>query len=190
MLTPADPYMPLSNDEIVGRVNEQVMSLFPSAEGLELLWSSVVKIAQSLYREAPGMDPFRPDQRTPVPNFYLAGSYTKQVRPQLLLLVVHRDSQQAVMLLRTGFHRCRERYPTRAHLVLVWCRTAFSARRSSCYCWCVQDYIDSMEGATLSGRQAAARILEDGYQLSAISTLLDGKKSLSDLSAMAAPSFV
>jgi len=40
----------------------------------------VVKIAQSLYREAPGMDPFRPDQRTPVPNFYLAGSYTKQVR--------------------------------------------------------------------------------------------------------------
>ena len=28
--------------------------------------------------QAPGMDPFRPDQRTPVPNFFLAGSYTKQ----------------------------------------------------------------------------------------------------------------
>ena len=24
------------------------------------------------------MDPFRPDQSTPVPNFFLAGSYTKQ----------------------------------------------------------------------------------------------------------------
>lgn len=24
------------------------------------------------------MDPYRPDQRTVVPNFYLAGSYTKQ----------------------------------------------------------------------------------------------------------------
>lgn len=65
VLTPADPYMPLSNDEIVGRVNEQVMSLFPSslfpsgllvgrvkgqvmnlfllAEGLELIWSHLVK---------------------------------------------------------------------------------------------------------------------------------------------------
>ena len=59
-----------------------------------------MKLAQSLYREAPGMEPFRPAQRTPVANFYLAGSYTRQ------------------------------------------------------------DYIDSMEGATMSGRLAAAAILE------------------------------
>ena len=52
--------------------------LFPSSAGLNLQWHSIVKIAQSLYREAPGMDPFRPDQRTPIPNFFLAGSYTKQ----------------------------------------------------------------------------------------------------------------
>lgn len=32
----------------------------------------------SVALQAPGMDPFRPDQRTPVPNFFLAGSYTKQ----------------------------------------------------------------------------------------------------------------
>ncbi|KAJ6883717.1 hypothetical protein NC652_030840 [Populus alba x Populus x berolinensis] len=50
----------------------------PSSQGLEVTWSSVVKIAQSLYREGPGKDPFRPDQRTPVKNFFLAGSYTKQ----------------------------------------------------------------------------------------------------------------
>lgn len=67
-----------------------------------MTWSSVVKIGQSLYREAPGMDPFRPDQKTPVSNFFLSGSYTKQ------------------------------------------------------------DYIDSMEGATLSGRQTSARINEAG----------------------------
>ena len=65
-----------------------------------MTWHSVVKIQQSLYREAPGLDPFRPDQKTPVPNFFLAGSYTKQ------------------------------------------------------------DYIDSMEGATLSGRQCAGEILK------------------------------
>ncbi|MGB7413446.1 MAG: FAD-dependent oxidoreductase, partial [Thermosynechococcaceae cyanobacterium] len=68
-------------------------------------WYSVVKLAQSLYREAPGMDLYRPDQKTPIPNFFLAGSYTKQ------------------------------------------------------------DYIDSMEGATLSGHQAAQAILENIAQI-------------------------
>ena len=56
--------------------------------------------------EAPGLDRFRPDQQTPVPNFYLAGSYT------------------------------------------------------------AQDYIDSMEGATLSGRQAAYKILANAQRIS------------------------
>ncbi|TYJ95511.1 zeta-carotene desaturase [Cucumis melo var. makuwa] len=105
VLTPGDPYMPLLNDEIIARVAKQVLDLFPSSQGLEVIWSSVVKIGQSLYREAPGKDPFRPDQKTPIKNFFLAGSYTKQ------------------------------------------------------------DYIDSMEGATLSGRQASAYICDSGEEL-------------------------
>lgn len=56
----------------------QVRQLFPSARNLDMTWHSIVKIGQSLYLEAPGMDPYRPDQATPVPNFFLAGSYTKQ----------------------------------------------------------------------------------------------------------------
>lgn len=63
---------------LVINVYVQVLKLFPSAKGLEPTWHSIVKIGQSLYREAPGMDPYRPDQATPVPNFFLAGSYTKQ----------------------------------------------------------------------------------------------------------------
>ncbi|KAL0397343.1 UNVERIFIED_CONTAM: Zeta-carotene desaturase, chloroplastic/chromoplastic [Sesamum calycinum] len=108
VLTPGDPYMPLPNEEIVKRVSKQVLDLFPSSQGLEVTWSSVVKIGQSLYREGPGKDPFRPDQKTPVKNFFLAGSYTKQ------------------------------------------------------------DYIDSMEGATLSGRQASAYICRAGEDLVAL----------------------
>lgn len=111
VLTPGDPYMPLPNEEITDRVHKQVLSLFPSAEGLKVTWSSVVKIGQSLYREAPGMDPFRPDQKTPVKNFFLAGSYTKQ------------------------------------------------------------DYIDSMEGATLSGRQASTYICEAGTMLAELRSM-------------------
>ncbi|PHT41130.1 Zeta-carotene desaturase, chloroplastic/chromoplastic [Capsicum baccatum] len=108
VLAPGDPYMPLPNEEIIRRVSKQVLALFPSSQGFEITWSSVVKIGQSLYREGPGKDPFRPDQKTPVENFFLAGSYTKQ------------------------------------------------------------DYIDSMEGATLSGRQASAYICDAGEQLLAL----------------------
>ncbi|MFM2157746.1 MAG: 9,9-di-cis-zeta-carotene desaturase, partial [Cyanobacteriota bacterium] len=99
VLTPGDPWIPKKTEEIVAATDEQVRRLFPSARGLQLVWSNVVKLAQSLYREAPGMEPYRPEQRTPVANFFLAGSYTRQ------------------------------------------------------------DYIDSMEGATMSGRLAAAEIL-------------------------------
>ncbi|CAN6197233.1 unnamed protein product [Urochloa humidicola] len=118
VLTPGDPYMPLPNEEIISKVQKQVVELFPSARGLEVTWSSVVKIGQSLYREAPGNDPFRPDQKTPVKNFFLSGSYTKQ------------------------------------------------------------DYIDSMEGATLSGRRTAAYICGAGEELLALrkKLVIDGSE--------------
>ena len=100
VLTPGDPFIKQSNEAIAEYVTKQVCDLFPSARELNVTWYSVVKLAQSLYREAPGMDPYRPPQKTPIANFFLAGSYTQQ------------------------------------------------------------DYIDSMEGATISGRQAAKVILE------------------------------
>ncbi|MBD2185212.1 9,9'-di-cis-zeta-carotene desaturase [Aerosakkonema funiforme] len=100
VLTPGDPFIKESNEAIAQHVLKQVCDLFPSARDLNMTWYSVVKLAQSLYREAPGMDPYRPPQKTPIANFFLAGSYTQQ------------------------------------------------------------DYIDSMEGATLSGRQAAKAILD------------------------------
>src|ERR671932_325842 len=105
VLTPGDPFIKESNEAIATHVLKQVHELFPSSRQLNMNWYSVVKLAQSLYREAPGMDPYRPNQKTPVSNFFLAGSYTQQ------------------------------------------------------------DYIDSMEGATLSGRQAAKAILENAKAL-------------------------
>jgi zeta-carotene desaturase len=105
VLTPGDPFIKQSNEAIAQHVLKQVHDLFPSSRELNMTWYSVVKLAQSLYREAPGMDPYRPPQKTPIANFFLAGSYTQQ------------------------------------------------------------DYIDSMEGATLSGRQAAKAILENAQVL-------------------------
>lgn len=105
VLTPGDPFIRKSNEEIAQHVLAQVHKLFPSSRELNMTWSNVVKLAQSLYREAPGMDPYRPAQETPISNLFLAGSYTQQ------------------------------------------------------------DYIDSMEGATISGRQAAEAILSKAGQL-------------------------
>ncbi|MGQ4650147.1 9,9'-di-cis-zeta-carotene desaturase [Lyngbya aestuarii] len=101
VLTPGDPFIRQNNEAIAQHVLKQVQELFPSSRELKMTWYSVVKLAQSLYREAPGTDPYRPEQKTPVSNFFLAGSYTQQ------------------------------------------------------------DYIDSMEGATISGRRAAKVILEN-----------------------------
>ncbi|MEG4328911.1 9,9'-di-cis-zeta-carotene desaturase, partial [Microcoleus sp. herbarium5] len=78
VLTPGDPFIKQSNEAIAQHVLKQVQDLFPSARELNMTWYSVVKLAQSLYREAPGMDVFRPAQKTPIANFFLAGSYTQQ----------------------------------------------------------------------------------------------------------------
>merc|ERR1711966_588925 len=67
-----------SEDTIVADCIEQLHSLFPSSRKLKCTWSNVVKLGQSLYREKPGQDKFRPKQATPIPNFFLAGSYTYQ----------------------------------------------------------------------------------------------------------------
>ncbi len=99
VLTPGDPWISKSVSTIVEHTDSQVRDLFPSSRSLNLVWSNVVKLVQSLYKESPGMEINRPHQKTPISNFFLAGSYTKQ------------------------------------------------------------DYIDSMEGATMSGHLAAAELL-------------------------------
>ncbi len=105
VLTPGDRWIGRSKEKITEEIDKEVRNLFPSSKNLKLLWSNVVQIPQSLYRESPGMEPFRPNQKTSINNFYLAGSYTKQ------------------------------------------------------------DYIDSMEGATMSGHLAASVMLEKEVKL-------------------------
>ena len=67
-----------SEKQIVQDCIDQLHRLFPSSRKLNCTWSNVVKLGQSLYREKPGQDKFRPKQATPVSNFFLAGSYTYQ----------------------------------------------------------------------------------------------------------------
>lgn len=67
-----------SNEQLVDDCIKQLHNIFPSSRKLNCTWSSVVKLGQSLYREKPGQDKFRPKQATPIPNFFMCGSYTYQ----------------------------------------------------------------------------------------------------------------
>jgi zeta-carotene desaturase len=67
-----------SNEQLVEDCIKQLHNIFPSSRKLHCTWSSVVKLGQSLYREIPNQDRYRPKQATPIPNFFMAGSYTYQ----------------------------------------------------------------------------------------------------------------
>ena len=86
-------------------------SRHPQAKQATLVKSTVVRIPQSVYRALPGMDCYRPDQATGVPNFFLCGDYTQQ------------------------------------------------------------DYLASMEGAVLSGKQAAQRIAASKHPIQTLTTM-------------------
>ena len=52
VLTPGDRWMGRSTERITKEIDKEVRRLFPSSKNLKLLWSNVVQIPQSLYREA------------------------------------------------------------------------------------------------------------------------------------------
>lgn len=95
--------------------NKQVLELFPSARELNCTWTNVVKVAESLYREGPGLDQYRPDQRTPIPNFFMAGSYTYQVRHPTWL-----GGDMRVLSLLVGDRRGGEPHAVCTFFYLLW----------------------------------------------------------------------
>ncbi len=78
VLAPAHQLMDMPNEVITEMVMRDIHSRFPKSRDAKLLKSTIVKIPQSVYKAVPGADRFRPDQTSPVRNFYLAGDYTYQ----------------------------------------------------------------------------------------------------------------
>ena len=82
VLAPAKNWISKSDEEIIEATMLELKRLFPQHfEGdnqAKLLKSKVVKTPRSVYRAIAGTQSVKPTQKTPVDNFYLAGSYTKQ----------------------------------------------------------------------------------------------------------------
>ena len=82
VLAPAKDWIAKSDEDIIEATMLELKRLFPQHfdgdNQAKLLKSKVVKTPRSVYRAIAGTQAVKPTQKTPVENFYLAGSYTKQ----------------------------------------------------------------------------------------------------------------
>jgi 15-cis-phytoene desaturase len=82
VLAPAEDWIAKSEQEIIDATMIELKQLFPQhfsgEQPAQLLKYHVVKTPRSVYTATPGRQACRPDQRTPINNFYLAGDFTMQ----------------------------------------------------------------------------------------------------------------
>lgn len=82
VLAPAKDWIDRPDDEIIAATLKELEKLFPQHFGTEnptrLRKYKVVKTPRSVYTATPGRQAYRPDQVTPIKNFFLSGSYTMQ----------------------------------------------------------------------------------------------------------------
>lgn len=78
VVAPAEKLFPMSDDEILALVVKEFTGLHPEAIGATLIKSHIVRIPNSVYAARPGVERYRPDQATPIGNFFLTGDYTQQ----------------------------------------------------------------------------------------------------------------
>jgi 15-cis-phytoene desaturase len=78
VVAPADELIRQPDDVVLKRVLSDFYRLHPAARVAKLLKHTLVRIPNSVYQARPGVDQYRPDQATTVPNLFLAGDYTQQ----------------------------------------------------------------------------------------------------------------
>ncbi len=82
VLAPAKDWIDKSDEEIIAATLGELERLFPQhlcgEDPANLLKYKVVKTPRSVYTATPGRQACRPDQATPIANFFLSGSYTMQ----------------------------------------------------------------------------------------------------------------
>ncbi|CAM9644235.1 unnamed protein product, partial [Phaeothamnion confervicola] len=83
VFAPAKDWIGRPDAEIIEATMQELYRLFPNevapdGSKAKLLKSHVVKTARSVYEATPGREAYRPSQTSPIPNFFMAGDFTKQ----------------------------------------------------------------------------------------------------------------
>ena len=74
----------LTREEILGSALKEFEMFFPEARKAKLLKSGILKEARATFSVTPGMDRFRPTQRTEWPGLYIAGDWTSTEWPSTM----------------------------------------------------------------------------------------------------------
>ena len=82
VFAPAKEWITKSDEEIIKATMGELKKLFPmhfnGSNEPNLRKYKVVKTPRSVYKAIPGCQSLRPNQKTPIDNFFLTGDYTMQ----------------------------------------------------------------------------------------------------------------
>ncbi len=77
VIAPAEQLRHLPDEIIFEKCRDDIKKLFPKSREATIKKWVLVRQRQNVYKPTPGMESHRPFQRSPYPNFYLTGDWTK-----------------------------------------------------------------------------------------------------------------
>ena len=78
------PELKMSREEILAAALEELAMFFPAVKTARLVKSGVLKEARATFSVTPGLDKYRPSQKTQWPGLYLAGDWTQTEWPSTM----------------------------------------------------------------------------------------------------------
>ncbi len=78
VVAPAEKLINQSDEDVLKVVMDDFHRMHPQSRDAKLVKYHLVRIPNSVYQARPGVDKYRPDQASPVPNLFLVGDYTQQ----------------------------------------------------------------------------------------------------------------